>query len=216
MRPLSVAQSRVHRTVLVALGAIGIVLGGWEARDCAATQFGYAAGYAYAGAVFLAIALLVIGALLTIYWRTRPIGLGFVAAGVLSCVTFYGGMAILLRLDRVAWKHEPPPVAIGPSQNADLVIYFRNGTSDKQIEEFRSSILQEPGWRYQTYLRLLPNQANGHDAVALTFSRANRPPDLARYIEKIRRDGRVETVYENVAPTEIQRPRDTATSALPK
>ncbi len=74
-------------------------------------------------------------------------------------------MGILLRLDRVSWKHEPPPIAIGPDQKATLVVYFKHGTTDEQIKNFRYSVLSgavEP----LEYLRLLPDQANGHEAVA--------------------------------------------------
>ena len=67
--------------------------------------------------------------------------MGLIAGGVLSCLTFYGGMAVLQRLDRVAWKHELPPVAIGPDQKATLVVYFKHGTTNEQIEAFHSSVL---------------------------------------------------------------------------
>ena len=193
----------MNRIAVYGLSAVGIALGAWQARECAAIRFGYAAGYAYAAAVFWAIALVGIGLLLLVYWRTRRIGAGLVAAGLLSCATFYGGMAVLLRLDRVAWRHEPPPVAIGPDQKASLVIYFRRGTTDEQIEEFSSSVLTgtaEPS----EYLRLLPSQANGHGGVALTFSRDARPEQVSRYVEKIEHDSRVEKVYRDIAPTAIQ------------
>ena len=79
-----------------------------------------------------------------------------IASGVLSCLTFYGGMGVLLRLDRVSWKHEPPPVAIGPDQKATLVVYFKHGTTDAQIENFRYSVLSGAWVRVDSeYLRLL-------------------------------------------------------------
>jgi hypothetical protein len=116
---------------------------------------------AFAAAVFWAIALVGIGLLLLVDWRTRGIGAGLVAAGLLSCVTFYGGIAVLLRLDRAAWRHEPPPSAIGPDQTASLVIYFRHGTTEEQIKEFRSSVLTgtaEPSeyLRYRTTFCEIP------------------------------------------------------------
>jgi hypothetical protein len=111
-------------------------------------------------------------------------------------------MAVLLRLDRVAWRHEPPPSAIGPDQKASLVIYFLQGTTEEQIEEFRSSVLTgtaEPS----EYLRLLPSQANGHWGVALTFSGDTRPEQVSPYVERIEHDSRVEKVYRDIAPTAI-------------
>jgi hypothetical protein len=148
------------------------------------------------------MALCGIGLLLLIYWRTRGIGIGLVAAGLLSSMTFYGGMAVLLRLDRVAWQHEPPPFAVGPDQKATLVIYFRRGTTNQQIEEFRSSMLTgtaEPS----EYLRLLPSQANGYEGVALTFSKDTRREQVMRYVDKIEGDSRVEKIYRDIAPTAI-------------
>lgn len=186
---------------MIVLPVLGIALGGWEAKDCAAIRFGYAAGYAYAAAIFFAVALCATGLLLLIYWRTRRIGVGLIASGVLSCLTFYGSMAVLLRFDQVAWKHEPPPVAIGPDQRATLVIYFKHGTTGEQIEDFGSSVLT--GTHYSEYLRLLPDQANGHDAVALTYSNQTRPEQLTSYINHIEHDSRVEKIYRNVAPNAI-------------
>lgn len=199
-RPPSEALRLANRITLIVLSAIGIVFGAWQANHCAAIRFGYAAAYAYAAVVFLAVVLCVVGLLLAIYWRTRWIGAGLVAAGLLGCTSFYGGMALLLRLDRVAWRHEPPLVAFGPDQKAGLVIYFRHGTTDEQIEEFQK---QTPSF-VSEYLRLPPSQANGHDAVALTFSENARPDQVRWYIEKFERDGRVEKTYRDVAPTAIQ------------
>ena len=193
----------MNRIAVYVLAAVGIALGMWQARECAAIRFGYEATYAYAAAAFGAIALVGIGLLLLVYWRTRGIGVGLVAAGLLSCATFYGGMEVLLRLNRVAWRHEPPPVAIGPDQKASLVVYFRRGTTDEQIEEFRSSMLTGTT-RPSEYLRLLPSQANGHEGVALTFSMDTHSEQFSRYVEKIEHDDRVEKVYRGMAPTAIQ------------
>jgi hypothetical protein len=210
---------RVNRIALIGLSAIGIVLGAWQAKDCAAIRFGYVAGYAYATAVFLAVALGGIGLLLGIYWRTRGIGAGLVAAGLLSCVTFYGGMAVLERLDRVAWRHEPSPVAIGPDQKASLVIYFRRGITEEQVEEFSSSVLTDTAGHLpsfvRVYLRLRPSQANGHEGVGLTFSDETRPEQLTKYVEKIKRDNRVENTYADIAPTAIQQQPNQTSTATP-
>jgi hypothetical protein len=215
LRPNS-PPSPVHKSVnplaLYVLAGLGIALGVWQARACAALQFGYVAGYEYAAAEFGAIALVGIGLLLLVYWRTRGIGVGLVAAGLLSCATFYGCMGVLFKLDRVAWRHEPAPFAIGPDQKASLVIYFRRGTTDAQIEEFRSSVLTGTAEQPE-YLRLLPNQANGHEGVALTFTTDSNAEQLSRYIEAIENDNRVEKVYRDIAPTAIRPlPNSSATS----
>ena len=84
----SPAIRRWNRTWSIGLAAAGIALGAWQAQECAAIRFGYVAGYAYAAAVFYGILLCGVGLLFLIYWRTRGIGAGLVAAGFLSCVAF--------------------------------------------------------------------------------------------------------------------------------
>jgi hypothetical protein len=205
-RPLSLAHTRLNRIAVIGLSAVGIALGAWQAKNCTAISFGYVAGYAYATAVLLAVALCGVGLLLLISWRTRGIGAGLVAAGLLSSLTFYAGMAVLLRLDRVAWRHEPPLFLIGPDQRASLVIYFWDGITEQQVEEFHSSVLNDTTYHslVTTYLRLRPSQANGHEGIAVTFRQDARPDQVAQCIEKVERDGRVQKTYRNIAPTAIE------------
>lgn len=207
-RPLSDRHHHFNRIVVIAISVIGIAVGCWEAKSVAAIRFGYVAGYGYASAVFVAIALCGVGLLLVIYWRTRWVGTGLIAAGVFSCAMFYAGIALLWRLDRVAWRHEPPPVALGPRVTASLVIYFQRGITDDAVESFRSSVLADAQGRYPSfvriYLRLLPSQANDHEGIALTFSEDARSQEIAEYVDKIKRDRRVENVYMDVAPAAIK------------
>jgi hypothetical protein len=212
--PLTPFQRSLNKGVVLLLAAVGIGLGMWQAKECAAERFGYIAGYSYAAALLLAIGLSVIGLLLLIYWRTRSVGAGLVAAGILSCAVFYAGMAVLLKEDRVAWRHEPAPVSIGPDARASAVIYFRKGITAQQVEDFDSSVLEEPaqpGYEgrghppfVQEYLHLAPSQANGHEAIALTFF-DNAPSDKVNaYMATIGADRRVEAVFLDVAPNSIQ------------
>jgi hypothetical protein len=191
----------------------GCFLGIWEARSCAKVAFGYIAGYNYAAALFIAAALLIFGLILCIYWRTRLIGIGFIASGILSYAVFLGGMSFLLKRDQVAWRHEPPLVSFGPQQKAAVVIYFRKGTTDQQIEDFVSSVLEEPaearheGRDYpafvSSYLRLLPSQANGFDGCALNFWQNNPTDEKDLYIAQIRKDQRVARIFLNTSPSSI-------------
>ena len=70
-RPLSATQRRLNWTVLLLLSLLGIALGSWVAKDCAAIASGYAADYEYAIAFGLTVALCVVGLPPLIYWRTR-------------------------------------------------------------------------------------------------------------------------------------------------
>jgi hypothetical protein len=182
----------------------GIAFGWWQAKECAAIAYGYVAGYSFAAAVFFGVSFSILGLLLAIYWRTRWFGYGLIAAGILSCTVCYGGIYILLKQDRVAWRHEPPEVSIGPDAKASAVIYFRKGITDQQVESFNSSVLMMPTIPQHDYLRLLPSQANGHEGIAITFL-ANAPTDkMAAALATIKADNRVENVYLNIAPDSIR------------
>jgi len=112
----------------------------------------------------------------------------------------------------VAWRHEQM-VSIGPDQKASAVIYFRKQVTDQQVEDFARSVLMQPamprhdGRDYPTfvseYLRLLPSQANGYEAVALTFFEKSPPDKVNAYLEAIKADGRVEKVFLNTSPVSI-------------
>ena len=156
----------------------------------------------------------VVGLVLAVYWRTRWVGFGLIAAGVLSCATFYAGIGVLLKLDRVAWKHEPPLVSFGPDQDASIVVYFCPKTTSDQIESFRETVLEEDAEPRHagrdfpifvgSYLRLLPSQANGHDAIALDIRKGSGNSQIAGYLNKIESDPRVAKVFTDVAPTAIR------------
>ena len=109
----------------------------------------------------------------------------------------------------MAWRHEQR-TRTTLSDKASVVVYLRRGTTEQQLEEFRSSVLAPPGRKYdlpqfvRLYWRLGPDQANGHWAVALTFFEHASPRDVTAYVEKIRRDSRVENVYLDIAPNAIQ------------
>lgn len=212
-QPLSHLQRRVNKSALLLSVVIGAGIGVWQADRCASIRFGYVAAYSYATAVILAIALTIVGLVLLIYWRTRWFGIGLIAMGILSCAMFYGWMAVLLKEGRVAWHHEPPLVSFGFDEKASAVIYFRKGVTDQQIEDFNSTVLQEPaqprhdGRDYPSfvrmYLRLLPSQAHGHEAVALTFSKDASSNQVNDYLATIKKDARVSELHLDISPNSI-------------
>lgn len=213
-KPLSVLQRRVNRSALPILALAGIALGLQGARECAATSSGYIASYDYVGTQFIVVLLSVLGLLLMVYWRTRWVGAGLIVAGILSGIVFYGGMAVLLKLDRVAWVHEKMISLPGPDQKASMVIYFRRGTTPQQVEDFNESVLMGPaeprhaGRDYppfvQTYFSLIPSQANGHQAVALNFFNNTPSEKAGAYLATIEGDSRVDKVFLNVSPDSIK------------
>jgi hypothetical protein len=209
---LSPIQKRVNRVVPLLSCLVGIAFGLWVAKDCAAITSGYEASYSNVLALFVGVALCVLGLLMLIYWRTRWVGAGLIAAGILSYAAFWTGIAVLLKEDRVAWTHEQE-ISFGPDQKASAVIYFRKEITDQQVEDFDSTVLMLPalpgrsGRDYPTfvtvYLHLLPDQANGHLAVALTFLNNAPPDEVKAYLARIQADSRVETVFLNTSPNSI-------------
>jgi len=210
-RPLSPPQHRLNKVVVLISVLLGFALGVEWARECALTPSAYLVGYSYAISFYAMIALTILGLILLIYWRTRWFGGGLIAVGILSYVTFLGGMAILLKEDRVAWSHEQM-ISFGPDQKASMVIYFRKGITSQEVEDFNSSILevpmpQAPGHGHpafvRSYLRLAPMQANGHEAIALNFLDSVSNDKVTAYLTRIKADIRVESVFLNVAPNSI-------------
>ena len=81
-------------------------------------------------------------------------------------------------------KSETVKEPIGPNVNASLVIYFRSETTEEQSERVQNEILyiDRPDGRgkdivhnIRTVLQLLPSQANGNEAVALTLKGSSKP-----------------------------------------
>lgn len=212
-QPLSPIQERVNRVVPLLSALIGIAFGLWVAKDCAALASGYLANYSNVLALFIAVALCVLGLLMLIYWRTRWVGAGLIAAGILTYAAFWTGMAVLLKEDRVAWTHEQEVPLLGPDQKASAVIYFRKEVTDREVEDFNSTVLTlhaRPGRSgrdypafVSEYVRLIPDQANGHWAIALNFRKNAPPDDVKAYLATIQADSRVETVFLNTAPNSI-------------
>lgn len=102
---------------------------------------------------------------------------------------------------------------IGPDVEASFVIYFRTGTTDKDINEFRDTYLYTKRAdgrgdqnRYNTgsYLALLPQQANGHEAIAITFTPTATEAEIQDARDKISSAPIVLKIFENMPPNQIK------------
>jgi hypothetical protein len=212
-QPVSNVQRRINWGALLLLSLIGVAIGLRLAKQSASITSGYAAAYINPIVVVITLAFLLLGLPLIIYWRTRWIGFGLMAAGILNLAAFGGGLRILLMENRVAWHHPHQMVSIGPDQKFSAVIYFHKEVTDREVQDFTSSVLMEsamprhPGRDFpifvRQYLRLSPKQANGHRAIALAFL-DNTPTDTVQpYLAVIKADNRVEAVFLNTFPDSI-------------
>lgn len=105
------------------------------------------------------------------------------------------------------------PIKVGPDVPANLVVYFKLGTSENDVEKCYQETIYVPrpdgrgeGIREGSgrFLRLLPSQANGHEAFALDFE-ANSTYEQRQAIKRlIKSCTNVYKIFENIAPQEIR------------
>jgi len=105
---------------------------------------------------------------------------------------------------------------VGPDAVASLVIYFKVGTSEAQVQSFRRVLLtkERADGRGESfidgvgsYLRLTPNQANGHWAIAITFLADSTDEQRKSVRDSIASSDLVYKIFENVAPDKISEPQ---------
>jgi len=194
--------------------SIGVAV--WAALDCARITFGYVASYTFVLVFMLGCLLAIIGTLLMIYWRTRSTGAALLGSGIAMYLVFLGCIAVLKKFDKVAWQHEPPMQSFGPDQPASLVIYYRPGTTEGQIEDFVEHKLENYPSKVHDgpdlpdfvseYLGLLPSQANGFSGSALTFKSGAHGPAVDSFVAMVKSDPRVDRVFRDTAPDAIHLP----------
>ncbi len=212
--PLSQRQRYLNWGAALALSTGGIVWGLKLAKQCASIPFGYAAQYDYAIAWCVAVVLLIVAIPPLVYWRTRWLGVGLAAGGLMSLIAFGAGMRVLAKENLVAWQHSPKKASLGSDQQASAVIYFKQDIDREQVQSFTSSILmvsstqQHQGLDFppfvRGYLLVSPQQADGHWAVALAFQADAAQSTTDAYLTAIKSDSRVETVFRNIAPDSLR------------
>jgi hypothetical protein len=215
--PLTRAQL-LHRWIAASvIVAAGLGFAFWAAIDCSRIAFGYVASYSFAEVFMVGCVFVAIGLLLMIYWRTRSTGIVLLSTGVATYLVFLGCIGILKKFDKVAWVHEPPERAVGPDQQASLIIYYRPGTTDRQIEDFVEHKLEGyPSKAHDgtdlpefvtEYLRLIPTQANGFEGSALTFRPGAHGTAVDSFVAMVQSDPRVARVFRDTPPDAIHLPK---------
>lgn len=223
--PLSRAQRRRRWIAASVIAAAGTGFAVWAAIDCARTTFGDVASYSYAMVFIFGCVLAIIGLLLMVHWRTRSTGAAFLGTGILTYLVFLGCIGILKRFDKVAWQHEPPEQFIGPDQQASLVIYYRPGTTEQQIEDFVVHKLENYPSKVHDgsdlpdfvtdYMVLVPTQANGFDGSALTFKPGAHGAAVDSFVSMVRSDPRVSRIFRDTSPDAIRLPQAEQAPASP-
>lgn len=110
-------------------------------------------------------------------------------------------------------RREGESERIGPNVPASLVIYFKGGASEEQIDNFYRNQLfarradgrgEDHKFGIRSDFRLLPSQANGHDAIAVTFHENVSEEDRRKARASFESSEVVYKVFENIAPKDIQ------------
>ncbi len=197
--------------------AAGLGFAVWAAINCSHIVFGYVASYTYVAVLMLGCVFAVAGLLLMIYWRTRTTGLALFGTGIATYLVFLGCIGVLKKFDKVAWVHEPPMQAFGPDQQASLIIYYRPGTTDREIEDFVEHKLEgypskvHDGTDFPEfvaeYTALIPSQANGFDGSALTFRPGAHGVAVDSFVAMVQSDPRVARVFRDMPPDAIHLPK---------
>jgi hypothetical protein len=104
-------------------------------------------------------------------------------------------------------------IKIGPDALANLVMYFKKGTPEADIERCYRKAIYVPradnrGDDFREglggFLRLLPSQANNYDAIAISFKADATDDQRLAIKELIESCGIVYKTFENTAPKDIK------------
>jgi len=104
-------------------------------------------------------------------------------------------------------------VKVGPDAAASLVVYFKLGTTEAQVEKFNQENLSKPRadgrgkcfkFGIGSYLRLIPSQANGHWAIAISFLADATEEERNNLDQVLDGDELVYKVFKNIAPNDIK------------
>jgi hypothetical protein len=126
-----------------------------------------------------------------------------IAAGMLICT------ALFLRSHGGHEGFQSPPHDANTSLHTlggfgvpppGVVIYMRRFTTEKQVEDFRSSVLTQAGRKnelpsfVESYHQLAPDHILGRWAIIIIFKKESRRDEVEGYVEGIKLDGRVDHV----------------------
>jgi hypothetical protein len=107
-------------------------------------------------------------------------------------------------------KNEMRP--IGPEVKASLVIYFKPGITNQQVEDFWHEVLSKPDPQGRGYYHRAGvgdisriKSVQGHEGVSMSFS-PNATDEERKEVERdIRSSPIVYKVLENVAPADVKK-----------
>src|ERR1051326_1097917 len=162
-----------RRIVMVLPFIVTTALSAWLVEAWRTDVSGYTAGYISFYALVFSVAVLLTGIVFAFFPTLRRIGVAVVLAACWLYGSFMGAANVLYKLDLVLWKNAPM-VSLLPERGEGLYIYFRRGTTEKQIEYFRIVALTDPTSGQlksgiDVYARVFA--PDGRDGVTIGYSR---------------------------------------------
>jgi hypothetical protein len=213
--PMSVHASRTRWIVVAGVAVVSVALGFTGAKILANETIGYLAGYTWFGlmviGVPLVLCLLVIGTVLSFISRTRWFGALAITAAVLIVASAFTSFKILDAFGQVRYKHEQM-ISIGPEVQASLVIYFKHGVTQDQINYFWENVLSRPnaeglGYWHREGIGMLSSVAEveGHGGVAVNFLANATEAQRDEIKREVNSSPIVFKVLENIAPLDVKK-----------
>jgi len=196
---------------MVVAGGISLPLAGILVHSYNRAPAGYAAAYTVAGMWVLSLLLALCGLLLLVIRRTRFTGIVLAGSSVFLALGFVSGIQFSEMAGLVAWRNLPLQ-RFGPNQSADLVVYYRTGTTRAQMTQLEDTILYQPrkdgrGKEFKRgirmYLHLSPSQAHGHDGFALGLDSSMGKEERDSLQSSLAGSPYVLRVYRDVAPSKV-------------
>lgn len=92
-------------------------------------------------------------------------------------------------------------VSFGPNHQTSLVIFFKKGTTNDEINAFKKGILSIE--KYDLALTFLVRNGD-YEGVAVSFSTDSTAEQREEWRKNIKESPMVYKVYENTAPSEIK------------
>jgi len=207
-------MSRSQRALICVVPALAISLGVFLVNSFNREPSGYVAVYDAVAMWMLSLLVLLMGTVLLIFRRTRFSGWVVAAAAFLVPIVFFVGVKASVAAGLNRWLNAPL-VHFGPDVRSSLVVYYKVGISETEISDFQDVQLHQarpdgrgkdfkPGIR--AFLRLIPDQAHGHNGFALDLDSEMRPDQRESLISSLSSSPLVFKLYREVAPNAIPDP----------
>jgi len=126
-------------------------------------------------------------------------------------LTVFLCLAIVALLAVACARSDERMYPIGPEVTADLIVYFKSGVSQNQINDFWQNVLSYPdpngrGYYHRPGVGMLGSVSTveGHEGVSINFFSNATDAERADLRRRVNESPLVFTVLESVAPRDVE------------